>query len=404
MLFSFFHPRFLIKIRGFLVIWVLAIKLIDYIDETYIYRSITIAIESGSLTYLTSIKETQKEAQTQEQRKLQITGGSTYIVSLPKDWVTKNQLKKGSPMALREEDDGALSIMPPKLEKKEKQDEAFIRVSSNDNPDAVVRTAISAYLTGYNILHIKAQANQTLPSKLRNHLKNFARSYLVGTEIVTDTPAELTLQVLLNYPDLTVQSALSRMSIIASSMHKEAINSLKKLDTQVAKSIIETDKEVNRFGLYIVRLLKLAVSNSRTVKEIGLNSPRDCLGYRLIAKSVERTADHATKIAENVVLMKEPMTQALSAKVDEMSGLAISMFESSVQALFKRDYNLAESIIEKIAQVHKLEREAVLCSQTAKIEEVANLRLIIESVRRTAEYASDISEVVLNLNVESVLG
>ena len=54
-----------------------------------------------------------------------------------------------------------------------------------------------------------------------------------------------------------------------------------------------------------MRLLKLAVSNARVVKEIGLNSPRDCLGYRLIAKSVERTADHATKIAENVLLLKE---------------------------------------------------------------------------------------------------
>ena len=34
---------------------------------------------------------------------------------------------------------------------------------------------------------------------------------------------------------------------------------------------------------------------------------------------------------------------------------------------------------------------------------MVNLRLIIESIRRIAEYASDISEVVLNMNVESVL-
>jgi len=80
------------------------------------------------------------------------------------------------------------------------------------------------------------------------------------------------------------------------------------------------------------------------------------------------------------------------------------MFESSVEALFKHDFNLAESVIEKLAAVHKLEKETVICSQTAKPEEVVSLRLIIESVRRTAEYASDISEVVLNLNVESVLG
>jgi phosphate uptake regulator len=338
-----------------------------------------------------------------EQRKLQLTGGSTYIISLPKDWVTKNQLKKGSPMLIREEDDGTLSINPSKLEKKEKQDEALIRVASSDNPDAVMRKAISAYLEGYNNLHIKTQGQQPISSKLRNHLKHFARNYLVGTEIVIDTPTELKLQVLLNYPDLTVQSALSRMSIIASSMHKEAIASLKKLEYTSARSVIETDREVNRFGLYTVRLLKLAVSNARVVKEIGLSSPRECLGYRLIAKAVERTADHATKIAENVVLLKDPVNEDLLEKIDQMSSLAISMFESSMDALFKRDYNMAENVIEKIPQVHKLEREAVLFSQNVKIEEVVNLRLLIESVRRTAEYASDISEVVLNLNVESVL-
>jgi phosphate uptake regulator len=346
-----------------------------------------------------------KEAEkiNEEQRKLQVTGGSTFILSLPKGWAIRNELKKGNSMVVREEDDGSLSIAPSKFVKKEKQDEAFIKASLNDNPDAVMRTAISAYLDGYNILHIRAQGQKVLSSKLRNHLKTFARHYLVGTEIVIDTPTDLTLQVLLNYPELTVQNALSRMSIIASSMHKEAIVALKKLDYPSAKAVIETDREVNRFGLYIVRLLKLAVSNQRIVKEIGLNSQKDCLGYRLIGKAVERTADHATKIAENTLLLKEPVNEELLEKIGQLSGLANSMFENSMDALFRHDFNLAESVIEKLSQVHKLEKEAVLFSQNAKIEEIVNLRLLIESVRRTAEYASDISEVVLNLNVDSVL-
>ncbi len=339
----------------------------------------------------------------EEQRKLQVTGGSTFILSLPKDWATKNELKRGSSMMVREEEDGSLSIAPSSFPQKEKQDEAYIKTSLADNPDAIMRTAISAYLSGYNILHVRAQGQKILSSKLRNHLKSFARNYLVGTEIVIDTPTELTLQVLLNYPELTVQNALSRMSIIASSMHKEAIAALKKLDYTSAKAVIETDREVNRFGLYIVRLLKLAVSNQRVVKEIGLTSQKDCLGYRLIAKSVERTADHATKIAENTLLLKLPVNEVTLDKIGQLSDLANSMFESSMEALFKHDFNLAESVIEKLGQVHKLEKEAVLCSQNAQVEEIVNLRLLIESVRRTAEYASDISEVVLNLNVESVL-
>jgi len=339
----------------------------------------------------------------EEQRKLQVTGGSTYILSLPKEWVTRNQLKKGSLMVLSEEDDGSLSLFPSKLEKQEKKEDAFIRVLASDSPDAVMRKAISAYLVGYNILHIRAQDQQPFAVALRNYLKNFARNYLVGTEIVTDSPTGLTLQILLNYSELSVESALRRMAIIAASMHKEAVGYLANLDYSAAKAVVETDREVNRFSLYILRLLKMAVANTRLVKEIGLKNPRECLGYRLIAKSVERTADHATKIAENILFLKNPLTPELLERINNLSRLAISMFESSLEALFRHDYNLAESVIERTVEIYKLERDAVLSSHSMSIQEIPNVRLLIESIRRTAEYASDISEVVLNLNVESVL-
>jgi hypothetical protein len=50
-----------------------------------------------------------------------------------------------------------------------------------------------------------------------------------------------------------------------------------------------------------------------------------------------------------------------------------------------------------------MEKEAVASSQTVDAEDAPHLRLIIESIRRTAEYASDIAEVVLNLTIESIL-
>lgn len=344
------------------------------------------------------------EKRNEEQRKLQVTGGSTYILSLPKEWVIRNQLKKGSLMALSEEEDGSLSITSSRHEKKEEKDEAYIRVSSNDNPDAVMRKAISAYLIGYDILHVRGQDKHPLTVGLRNYLKKFARNYLVGAEIVTDSPTDLTLQVLLNYSELSVESALRRMAIIAASMHREAVECLESLDYSAATAVVETDREVNRFSLYIVRLLKLAVSNARIVREIGLDNPRECLGYRLIVKSVERTADHATKIAENILSLKDPVNLELLERIEKLSSLAISMFESAMEALFRHEYNMAESVIEKLAQIHLMEKEAVLSFHNAKIDQIPNLRLLIESIRRTAEYASDISEVVLNLNVESVIG
>src|SRR5665647_3493855 len=77
-------------------------------------------------SYLESNVTKEPEKLSEEQRKLQVTGGSTFILSLPKEWATKNELKKGSLMVVRTEDDGSLSISSSSFPKKEKQDEAFI--------------------------------------------------------------------------------------------------------------------------------------------------------------------------------------------------------------------------------------------------------------------------------------
>lgn len=340
----------------------------------------------------------------EETRKLQFTGGSTYIISLPKKWVDQNQLTKGSVIKVREEEGGLLSIIPTDISAaQQKLDEATMKVAVKDPPDAVIRKTVSAYLVGYNLIHIRAENQKQLSAKQRIEVKNFSRNMLVGTEIVIDTPEELTLQVLLSYPELSIQSALRRMSIITASMHRDAMTALKELDNQQAKEVVTTDNEVDRFNLYIVRQLKTAIQNPRIIKEIGLQNARDCLGYRLVTKSVERTADHAANIAENVLQLSKKLDKEMIECLDEMSGIAVSMFETAIEALFRQDYALAESIVEKVRDVVCLEKEAVVSSQKIDIKEVPYLRLIIESIRRTAEYASDIAEIVLNLTVESVL-
>jgi phosphate uptake regulator len=278
-----------------------------------------------------------------------------------------------------------------------------LKIVSKENPQVIIRKTISTYLIGFNVIRIRPEKQKLLTTNQRQEIKRFSRTMLVGTEIVRDTAQELTLQVLLSYPELSIQNALRRMSIIAASMHKYAMSALKKLDYQLANEVKNTDNEVDRFNLYVVRQLKTAILNPRIIKEIGLDNARDCLGYRLVIKSVERTADHSAKIADNVLSLKHNLDAELFTKLELMSNLAISMFETSIEALFRQDYALAEGIVEKIDEVITIEKEAVALTQKTSSEELANLRLIIESIRRTAEYGSDIAEVVLNLTIKSIL-
>jgi phosphate uptake regulator len=106
------------------------------------------------------------------------------------------------------------------------------------------------------------------------------RRKLVGAEIIADSKNEVSLQTLLSYNELSVENALRRMNIIAMSMHRDAMAAMAENDHELARTIIKTDDEVDRFSFYIIRQLKYAVGDNRVVKEIGLRTARDCLDRR----------------------------------------------------------------------------------------------------------------------------
>jgi phosphate uptake regulator len=51
-----------------------------------------------------------KDDRAEELRKIQVTGGSTYIISLPKDWVDQMGLKRGSVVSISQKDDMTLTL------------------------------------------------------------------------------------------------------------------------------------------------------------------------------------------------------------------------------------------------------------------------------------------------------
>jgi phosphate uptake regulator len=339
-----------------------------------------------------------------EVRKIQLTGKSTYIISLPKKWVDELGLKAGNPLAITRQDATTLLITPEEKEKEtDEPSQVDLRIAEEEPPEAVIRKIIALYFLGYGVIRVIPKSGRIL-SNQRTGIKDFVRRKLVGTEVVSDSSHEINLQVLLGYAELSVENALRRMFLLANSMHEDAISALKEHNVELAEDVIRTDDEVDRFSFYIIRQLKYAIQNERAVKEIGLLSARDCLGYRLIAKSVERIADHAVKIAENVVTLKAPPDQRVSEKIYEASAFAKNAFSDAVTSLFKRDYELAEGVVSRGKKAELMMGDISLpFAKGTEADKTGNLRMILESIRRTIDYATDIAEVVLNLTVENVV-
>jgi len=341
--------------------------------------------------------------QGEETRKLQYTGGSSYIVSLPKKWIQDLGLKQGDHVVILRQGNSMLQIAPASKRVAKEQREATIEVSKENNPYFIASKLIALYFLGFNVITIVPKEDRLLVEQ-REVIKSIVRRVLMGTEIIADSATGITLQVLINLLDLSVDAAFKRMLLIAKSMYRDTLLALQENNVELAGEVVKSDDEVDRFSFYIVRQLKIAIKNEHLLKEIGLEEPRNCLGYRLIAKSVERVADHAVVISKDIIENPHPLKKDIVEKIASMSYFALEVLDDACLSMFKRDYEAADKAIEKARKIDEMEKAILRAvSKPRDVNELYRIKLITENIRRVAEYASDIAEIVLNMTVQQTL-
>ena len=310
-------------------------------------------------------------------------------------------LNAGDQVALIQEHDNSLSIVPNISGLRESLDEVTAIILPGDSSSMVKRKVVSMYLAGYDIIHLKLKSGRINPA-LRDGVREVVRRNLVGTEIIADASDNITLQVLLSMPELSISTAIRRMYLIASSMHRDAMSALVELNYEMAKEVIKSDDEVDRFSLYVLRNLVMATKNGRVLREMGLKKPSDCLSYRVAAKSIERVADHASSIADKAIKLKGKIPEKSLQKIDKMSHLALTVLGDSVEALLRRDYQLADGTVDNAENIRTLEDDVITAMEKDRADDLGNIKLALEDIRRTAEYASDIAEVAMNDTIDEV--
>lgn len=330
-----------------------------------------------------------------------MSGGSTFIVSLPKSWIEEMKIKAGENVTFIKNMNNSLTLFPQFSYDDEEKKHAVITTSKSDSSSTLRRKIIATYLGGYHSITIKSMGMRIQPEHAKV-LRNLVRTSLVGTEIVESSSESIMIQVLTRLPELSFETALTRMHLMATNMHREAIEVLVENDKTHAEEIENMDAEVDRFSLYILRNLSIAVQNADVLFDMGLKEPADCLGYRAVISRIERIADHAVLMAKRVKFLEDPIDAKVMKKISKLSEDSLKVFDDSISALLKKDYLLAENIAEKIQNVIEDEK-TFMSSIKDSTSNATIIKFVLEDIRRTAEYSSDIVEVVIDENIHSVI-
>lgn len=260
-----------------------------------------------------------------ELRKLQKTGGTTYVVSLPKNWIVRENLDQSSVVSIEEQRDGAL-LVSPKTEEKKELKEAELDASQN-----LYRKLIANYLLGYDTLKIKS--HEKLSKELKQTIKG-ALQKLIGFEIMEETANTITIQNLLDPAEVSILKSLRRMYTIVSVMHKDLISAAEESNPDLLKDVIQRDSEVNRLYFLVVRQIRTVIQKPRLLDKENIKAV-DCVDYRLVAKIIETIGDQLEDLA------KALENRRLKPKELKLLKTSYEIHNKAATALFTKDEQLA---------------------------------------------------------------
>jgi phosphate uptake regulator len=352
-------------------------------------------------------------------RRVQCTGRGSYIISLPKEWVQDIGLKRGSEIAFTIQPDSTLNLVPRKLKEKEGRNEAakpkeyYINVDPKEAPQSTLRMIRALYAIGADIIRIHFK-NPEDAAKYKTETKNFVRDSFLGSEIIDETPEEITVQILIKHSEFPIEKAVRRMAIVALSANKDAIAALKDRSTTLFDSVINAHNDVNRLGLYITRQLKYGIERN-LYRELGFRTPKEFLLYRIAVNDIENIGENALNIINNLgafqkliddetLFVKDPFDEEIYLQLVNFNSQAHKLYEDAIKAMFKREYKDAEKLISKRESLVPLENETIMLMTSKKLDpNVASiLTLIFDTTRRIMDYSRNMAELTLNRTVEEI--
>ncbi|MFX1483332.1 MAG: PhoU domain-containing protein [Promethearchaeota archaeon] len=318
-------------------------------------------------------------------RTLQQTGGKTgssFLIILPKEWVTKQNLTKGDPVFIAERDDGCL-IIDPRFAKTGEP-----RISTAEIEQNLRWEITSRYLLGFD--EIRVISKDSITNVQRDELKRIIKRF-VALEITEDEDHQIVLRCLVDPSTLPVNTAMRRMHQIATRMITDSLRAYLTGDKEAAEEVVLRDEEVDRLFFLIVRELRSAIQYPRMSEAMKL-TPVKALDFRLAVQYIERIADLAVDIAQRV---DEPIDSSLIKKMEPIEKEVLGMLSDAVKNLFKFDSKKVLSVIsaEKrlISQTTKL-RQYIVASPNGQPQTQV---LVVDSLLRMGEAAKDIVDLAL---------
>lgn len=193
-----------------------------------------------------------------------------------------------------------------------------------------------------------------------------------------------------------LRAMISQMGGMAQSLLVDSTAALLSRDSERAQQLIKEDKAIDALEIDVERL---------AVQTIALRAPmaddlREIIGALKISAILERIGDYSKNIAKRATVLAQTEQFEQMAILPEMSRIASSMIQDTLDAFVERDAAKAAAVRERDAQVDSLYnalfRELLthMMENPRAITPSTHLLFIAKNIERIGDHATNAAEVV----------
>ncbi len=313
-------------------------------------------------------------------RKVQVVGGGTLAITIPKAWAKKHGVEPGSELSIVVNPNGCLTIYPPNIEVRKKVS-TVINLREDIDVNTVVRLVIAHYLAGFQSIKLKFPLimHETIMKSIE-----ILKSKVIGLEILEENSSSATFYITIDPEFMEFEAVTRKIVKVSLSMLQDLGVALKSRDKILLESIIKRDDLVDKLFLLAMKQLSTKISNP-----LELMHPLEAIYLSIALKHVERVADHASFMA----LILQSCEGNASDKIISLYHKAVEIYREVVNALISLNVNKAIEIAKNADKV----RASLNSIRKSICKTDMCTSHVIESTERILAYSIDIAEVVIDI-------
>ncbi len=327
-------------------------------------------------------------------RKVQKTGKSTFIVSLPKPWVKKIGINVGDSIGVIPLSDGTMLLNPILEKNKQSRDREYTIKMEDESVDKLTRRLIGAYLGGFDIIEIKPKGKFT--NSMMKEIRHM-RENIIGLEIINEDNRSIRMKDFLDSSDFSLMKGVKRMYSISYTMYRDAMKSFETGDEDLLQDVINKDEEVDKLHWMICKQYNKLLDDVYFAEKMGL-TPKEALGFLLASNSIERIADHTTKIAHNTKNLIGKEQIPIADEIISLGDKVIELLNDAINGLYRSKFELADNVLEnsKVVEEEIYQMKHTIASYVDDPQILVAVAYIVDSLFRILSYSKDIAETTID--------